>query len=72
LAACITSIIWRHDPSDKVFAPYKYRAKWEAAEAKLVELSQPLPATGTALVLYAPPKRKRGRPRKHPVAMAAE
>ena len=22
LAACITSIIWRHDASDKVFAPY--------------------------------------------------
>jgi hypothetical protein len=50
----------------------EYRAKWEAAEAKLAELSQPLPATGTALVLYAPPKRKRGRPRKQPVAMAAE
>ena len=22
MAACITSIIWRHDASDKVFAPY--------------------------------------------------
>lgn len=62
----------------------EYRAKWEAAEAKLAALSQPARATGTALVLYsgsmgcddnnyAPPRRKRGRPRKHPVAtMAAE
>src|ERR1700730_13485426 len=25
LAACITSIIWRHDASDKVFVPYNCR-----------------------------------------------